>query len=132
MQIIALCLGACIGALLRWGLSALLNPTAGQLPVSVFFGTLLANWCGAYCIGLVWAYFSSSQSLSPAVQLFVITGLLGSLTTFSTFSLETVSMLMQDRWMQAAAAVMLHVMGSLLLTWLGIRSYAWIFSPSPS
>lgn len=130
MQFVALCAGACIGALLRWILSLLLNPASGQEPLVTAAGTLAANWCGAYCIGLAWAYFSYAQSLSPTVQLFLITGLLGSLTTFSTFSLETVNMLMQEKWWQAACTVTLHVSGSLILTWLGIRSHDWLFNAS--
>lgn len=130
MQFIALCAGACIGAVLRWTFSLLLNPVPGQESLIGFPGTLAANWCGAYCIGLAWSYFSSAQSLSPTVQLFIMTGLLGSLTTFSTFSLEAVDMLMQEKWWQAACTIMLHVSGSLLLTWLGIKSHSWLFTTS--
>lgn len=128
MHIIAICVGACTGALLRWALSLLFNPSAGQEPAFTFIGTLLANWLGAYCIGFAWAYFVANQAPSPTIQLFVITGMLGALTTFSTFSLEVVNMLLADKWMQAIGTVGLHVIGSLLLTYLGIKSYQWLIN----
>lgn len=89
-------------------------------------GTLAANWIGAYVIGLAVAYFSDSPKLSDEWRLFIITGLLGSLTTFSTFSAEVVEMLQQGKWLFAGLEISAHVLGSIIFTLLGFASYALI------
>jgi CrcB protein len=108
--------GAMFGAWLRWGLGLLLNPVFPTLPL----GTLGANLLGGYLIGLAMAYFSQHASLPPEARLFVITGFLGGLTTFSTFSAETVTLLMRAQLGWAAAIVGAHVLGSIGMTVLGI------------
>lgn len=116
--VIAICGGACIGALARWRLGLWLNPIGGWLP----WGTLAANLIGAYAIGVIVVLIQQHPLLHPAWRLFLITGLLGALTTFSSFSIEVVDMLMLGRWPQAAVTVLSHLGGSLLLTYAGIRT----------
>ena len=108
--------GAVLGAWLRWGLGLLLNPVFPTLPL----GTLGANLLGGYLIGLAMAYFSQHASLPPEARLFVITGFLGGLTTFSTFSAETVTLLMRAQLGWATAIVGAHLLGSIGMTVLGI------------
>ena len=119
--VIAICIGASLGALARWRLGLWLSHPGGWLP----WGTLAANWIGAYAIGLAVAAFHHQPQLDPQWRLFIITGLLGGLTTFSSFSAEVVDMLLQRRHAQAAATLALHVGGSLLLTLAGIRTAGW-------
>ena len=118
--IIAISLGAALGALLRWGLAVGLNHAFPALPP----GTLVANLVGGYLIGLAIALFAQAPQLSPEWRLFVITGFLGGLTTFSTFSAEVVNALQQGRLGWAAATVSTHVLGSLGLTLLGLATPA--------
>ena len=113
---IAVGAGAALGAWLRWGLGALLNPLFPTLPL----GTLAANLSGGYAIGLAMGYFSQFQSLPPEVRLLVTTGFLGGLTTFSTFSAETVTLLSRQQYGWAGVIVTTHLAGSLLMTGLGI------------
>lgn len=103
--------GAVFGALSRWLLGLLLSSAA--LPFAC--GMLAANWIGALLIGLV-----AECVQNPQWRLLLITGFLGSLTTFSSFSLEIVGLMQAQRWGAAAAAAVLHIGGSLLLTALGI------------
>lgn len=117
LTIAAICLGACVGALLRWQLSLALNPGA-LIP----WGTLAANWAGAYAVGVAVVFFQQHSALDPSWRLAIVTGLLGALTTFSTFSVETVALLQSGRAGLAALNTGLHVAGSLLLTWAGILS----------
>jgi len=118
--IVAIALGASIGALLRWWLVLGMNHLFPALPM----GTLLANLVGGYLIGLALALFAQMPQLTPEWRLFVITGFLGGLTTFSTFSAEVVAALTQGRLGWAAATVSVHVMGSLGLTLLGLATPA--------
>ena len=118
--IIAIGLGAALGALLRWGLAVGLNHVFPALPP----GTLVANLVGGYLIGLAIALFAQAPQLPPEWRLFVITGFLGGLTTFSTFSAEVVNALQQGRLGWAAATVSTHVLGSLGLTLLGLATPA--------
>ena len=118
--VIAISLGAALGALLRWVLGLGLNQAFPALPL----GTLLANLVGGYLIGLAMAVFAQMQDLPPEWRLFVITGFLGGLTTFSTFSAEVVTALNQGRLGWAAATVSVHVIGSLGLTLLGLATPA--------
>ncbi len=115
--------GAALGAWLRWGLSTWLNASAAT-GASVFpVGTFVANMLGAYSIGVAMAFFMQSTQLSDEIRLFFVVGLLGSLTTFSTFSLEVVSMLNKAQYVWALSTVALHVLGSLLLTVAGIATF---------
>ena len=120
VAIVAISLGAALGALLRWGLSVGLNHLLPTLPP----GTLVANLVGGYLIGLALALFAQAPQVSAEWRLFVITGFLGGLTTFSTFSAEVVHALQQDRLGWATATVSAHVLGSLALTLLGLATPA--------
>jgi CrcB protein len=116
---IAIGLGAAIGAWLRWALGWWLNPAVPELPM----GTLAANLIGGYLVGLAVAFFMQNASLSPEWRLFVITGFLGGLTTFSTFSAETVTLLMRGQYAWGTAIIAAHLGGSLLMTVLGMHTF---------
>ncbi len=118
--VLAVGVGAALGAWLRWGTAVWLNGLFPALPP----GTLLVNLVGAYLIGLALAYFAQHPGLAPEWRLFIITGFLGGLTTFSTFSAEVVGLLQQGRLAWAAATVTGHVLGSLLMTLAGFASFA--------
>jgi CrcB protein len=117
LSVIAICIGACAGALLRWGLGLWLSP-GGFIP----WGTLAANLIGGYLIGVCVAVFQAQPQLDPAWRLLLITGFLGALTTFSSFSAEVVAMLGQQRYALALGTASVHLFGSLLLTVAGIKS----------
>lgn len=120
--------GATAGAILRWGLGLWLNPLGPQLPfpVQMPLGTLAANLMGGYAIGLSVAFFELHQGLAPEYRLLIITGFLGGLTTFSTFSAETVTLLMRGQYAWAATIIGAHLGGSLLLTIAGIHTVKWL------
>lgn len=107
--------GAAIGALLRWQLSAWLNPLSDSVPA----GTLAANLIGGYLVGVAVAWFAQHPDIAPAWRLFAVTGFLGGLTTFSTFSAEVVGLLQQGRVGMAAITSGLHLFGSLVATFAG-------------
>lgn len=115
--VVAICVGASVGALSRWGLGLWLTP-GGVIP----WGTLAANLIGGYLIGICIAVFQSMPQLDPVWRLLLVTGFLGGLTTFSSFSGEVVSLLMQARYGLALGTAALHVLGSLLLTVAGIKT----------
>jgi len=117
LSVISICIGACVGALARWGLGLWLNSGA-VLP----WGTLAANLIGGYIIGVAVAVFQALPHLDPAWRLAIITGFLGALTTFSSFSAEVVGMLGQQRYLLALGTTSLHLFGSLLLTFAGIKT----------
>ena len=110
--------GAAAGAWLRWGLGSLLNAIFPTLPL----GTLAANLIGGYLMGLAMGYMSHYETLTPEMRLLITTGFLGGLTTFSSFSAETVTLLARHQYGWTAALVGLHVMGSVLLTFAGIET----------
>src|SRR5437870_1812420 len=99
--------GASLGALLRWLLDVRFNPLFPQLPL----GTLAANLIGGYLVGVAVAYFSLRADLPAEVRLFVITGFLGGLTTFSTFSAEVVTQMQQGQWPAALVTALAHMLG---------------------
>ena len=109
-------IGAALGALLRWRLGIWLNPVFPTLPL----GTVTANLLGGLLIGLALEYTALNSSISPALRLAAITGFLGGLTTFSTFSAETVSLLMRREVGWSLATIGVHVVGSLAMTTLGV------------
>ncbi|MCB5208321.1 fluoride efflux transporter CrcB [Methylovorus mays] len=111
-------LGAALGAVSRWWMGSTLNALFPTIPP----GTLAANLIGGYLIGLLLALFASLPQLSPEWRLFAITGFLGGLTTFSTFSAEVTSLLQQGRLSWAGAAILLHVVGSISMTLLGFAT----------
>lgn len=117
LQVLVICIFACVGALMRWGFQSWLNPD-GVLP----WGTLAVNLIGGYLVGVAIAVFGALPDIDPTWRLLVITGFLGSLTTFSSFSAEVVGMLLGGRPGLALGTAALHLGGSLLLTWLGFRS----------
>lgn len=118
IPVFAICLGAGIGALARWQLSEALNKSA-QIPL----GTLAANWIGAYLIGIALAFFSESPRIAEPWRLFLVTGLLGGLTTFSAFSAEVVQFIQQGKYSLVGMEILLHVGGSIALTLLGVATY---------
>jgi len=117
--LLAIALGATCGAWLRFFLSLWLNPTHAVLTI----GTLAANVLGAYAMGLALAWFDAMPDLSAQWRAFIITGLLGSLTTFSSFSAEIVQLLQRQHIGWALLSLVLHLFGSLLMTALGWASY---------
>jgi CrcB protein len=121
-SIVAISLGASLGALLRWVLGLALNRYFPAIPP----GTLAANLIGGYIIGAAVAFFALFSGLSPEWRLFVITGFCGGLTTFSTFSSEVVTLLQQGRLLWACGAAALHLSGSVLMTLAGIGTVAWV------
>ena len=125
-SVIAISIGAVLGALARWRLSLWLNQSAAVLP----WGTLAANWIGAYIVGVAVVFFQSQTQIDPAWRLAVITGFLGALTTFSTFSAEVISMLQHGRFTLALGTSTLHLFGSLALTWVGMRTAGIWFAPA--
>ena len=121
-SIVSICAGASVGALLRWVLAGRFNPMLPALPP----GTLAANLIGGYLIGIAVAVFTAMPDLSPQWRLFIVTGFLGGLTTFSTFSAEVVTQLQQGRPGWALAAAFAHLAGSFALTALGIATVGWL------
>ena len=115
LAVIAICTGASLGAIARWQLGLWLSPD-GLLP----WGTLAANLLGAYLIGICVAVFQALPELDPVLRLALVTGFLGALTTFSSFSAEVLAMLMQQRYALALGATSLHLGGSLVCTAAGI------------
>ena len=119
LSVIAICIGASLGALMRWGLGLWLSPGA-LIP----WGTLVANLVGGYLVGLCIAVFQALPQLDPIWRLALVTGFLGALTTFSSFSAEVVGMLGQQRYLLAFGTASMHLFGSLLLTAAGMRTAA--------
>ncbi|MFA6971297.1 MAG: fluoride efflux transporter CrcB [Gallionella sp.] len=119
---LAIGIGAALGAWLRWGLGLWLNPALPELPI----GTLTANLLGGYLIGLSIAFFMQHPGLSPEWRLFIITGFLGGLTTFSTFSAETVTLLLRGQYVWGTGIIAAHLGGSLLMTVLGIQTFKYL------
>ena len=117
LPVIAICFGASVGALARWGLGLWLSPE-GLIPR----GTLAANIVGGYLIGVCIAVFQALPELDPVWKLLLVTGFLGGLTTFSSFSAEVVGFLLQQRYTLALGTALVHVAGSLLMTVAGIKS----------
>ena len=127
LAIFAICAGSSLGALARWQLGVWLNPGAAAgtaLPI----GTLAANLVGGYLIGICVAVFQAMPHLDPAWRLAIITGFLGGLTTFSSFSAEVVAMLGQQRYALALGTAAVHVVGSLALTVAGIWSASFLIA----
>jgi fluoride exporter len=115
---LAVGIGAVLGAWLRWWLAGTLNASLPHLPL----GTLAANLVGGYLVGLVIGSLETVQAVHPQVRLFLVTGFLGALTTFSTFSAEAVELLQHGRYGWAFAHSASHLLGSLALTFLGFQT----------
>ncbi|OBY89348.1 MULTISPECIES: fluoride efflux transporter CrcB [Pseudomonas] len=117
-SILAVSLGAALGALLRWVLGLKLNTLLPSMPP----GTVVANLVGGYIIGAAIAFFANTPGVAPEWRLLIITGFCGGLTTFSTFSAEVVVLLQQGRLAWAMGTVATHLAGSLLMTLAGLWS----------
>ena len=117
-SIVVIAIGAALGALLRWYFAVELNARFPNLPP----GTLVANLLGGYLIGVAMAVFIAYPDLAPQWKLLVVTGFLGGLTTFSSFSAEVVTALMSGRALWAIATISVHVIGSVAMTILGVLS----------
>lgn len=113
---IAIGVAGAMGCWLRWGLGVLLNPVFPTLPM----GTLAANLAGGLLIGCAIGLFEHVQALPPTLRLAVFTGFLGGLTTFSTFSAESAGLLLRQQYLWFSGHVIVHVLGSLGMTLLGI------------
>ena len=109
-------IGAALGAWLRWWLGVALNALNPNLP----YGTLASNLIGGYLVGVAVQYFSQQSAIPVELRLLIVTGFLGGLTTFSSFSAEAVGLLMQSRYAGAVVLIASHLAGSILLTILGI------------
>lgn len=119
LSIAAVFFGAGFGALLR----AAFNIATASLASLIPLGTLLSNLVGGYLIGLALAFFSNNPHLSPEWRLLIITGFLGGLTTFSSFSAEVVGLIQRGEFTWAVGTAMAHLVGSLALTFLGVLTY---------
>jgi CrcB protein len=116
--VLAICFGACLGALARWQLGLWLSPSGALIP----WGTLAANLIGGYLVGVCVGVFQQLPGLDPLWRLTLVTGFLGALTTFSSFSVEIVALLQQGRYALALGTAGAHLLGSLALTLLGLKS----------
>ena len=125
VSVFAICIGASLGALARWGLGLWLS-TGAAFP----YGTLAANLIGGYLVGVCVAVFQAMPQIDAVWRLALVTGFLGALTTFSSFSAEVVAMLQQARYGLAVGTAGLHLFGSLLLTLAGIKTVSLFMSTS--
>ncbi|RJX32835.1 MAG: fluoride efflux transporter CrcB [Oxalobacter sp.] len=119
MTFVAVGVGAVLGAWLRWGLGVLFNHVHSHLPI----GTIVANLAGGFIIGLSLAFFNAHPGLSPEWRLMVITGFLGALTTFSTFSAEAMLLLQRGEYLWAFGHSTVHLIGSILCCVIGFALY---------
>ena len=123
LSVLAICIGASLGALARWGLGLWLSPGA-----IIPFGTLAANLIGGYLVGVCVAVFQALPQFDPVWRLALVTGFLGALTTFSSFSAEVIGMLGQQRYALAIGTTAVHLFGSLALTVAGIRTVVFVLA----
>lgn len=119
---LAIGIGAASGAWLRWGLGIFLNPVFPTLPL----GTLAANLLGGFLMGMAMQFLLEHALLPPELRLAITTGFWGGLTTFSTFSAETVTLLLRGEYLWTLAIVLVHVIGSVTMTLLGILVMRWL------
>ena len=118
---LAIGIGAAFGAWLRWGFGLWFNHALSEMPL----GTLAANLVGGYLVGISMAFFMQHPGVSQEWKLLIVTGFLGGLTTFSTFSAETVTLLLRGQYVWTAGIIAAHLGGSLLMTILGIQTFKW-------
>jgi len=119
LPILAIFFGAGFGALLRAGFNFLTVGVASSLPL----GTFISNMVGGYLVGIAVAFFGNNPDLSPEWKLFVVTGFLGGLTTFSSFSAEVIGFMQRGEFTWALGTALMNLVGSLVLTFLGIFTY---------
>jgi len=119
MNFLAIGIGASLGAWLRWGLSLWFNP----MFISVPLGTLIANLGGGYLIGIAVGLFQDLPGLAPEWRLLVVTGFLGGLTTFSTFSAEAMLLLQRGEYGWAIAHTSVHLIGSVAFCIAGLATW---------
>lgn len=119
-SILAISLGASLGAITRWLLGTSLNAIFPTIPP----GTVVANLLGGYLMGVALAVFANHPGIAPEWRLLIITGFLGGMTTFSTFSAEVTTLIQQGRLVWAIMAIGIHVAGSLMMTLLGLATVA--------
>jgi len=119
--------GAGFGAVLRWWLGLALNALNSPMPL----GTLAANLVGGFLVGIAASYFGHHTELAPEWRLFAVTGFLGGLTTFSTFSAEVVTLMSRQQWGWALGTAAIHLLGSLLLTGIGMALATAALAPKP-
>ncbi|MEK9877035.1 MAG: fluoride efflux transporter CrcB [Betaproteobacteria bacterium] len=122
-KLVAIGVGAAGGAWLRWGLGVALNAVLPNIPL----GTFVANMTGGFLIGLAIEFFSQNVQLPPEWKLFFITGFLGALTTFSSFSAEAVHLLQTGRAGWMLLLIGMHVIGSILMTIIGMYCFRTFF-----
>ncbi|OZI30557.1 fluoride ion transporter CrcB [Bordetella genomosp. 10] len=120
--ILVVAVGGALGSLARWILGVRLNPIFPSLP----YGTLAANLIAGYIVGVALAFFARMPGLPGEWRLFVITGLMGGLSTFSTFSAEVATHLRNEEFGWALGEILIHVTGSIVMTLLGFLTIAWI------
>ncbi|MEG3110924.1 MULTISPECIES: fluoride efflux transporter CrcB [Pantoea] len=114
-SLLAVMLGGAVGCALRWLISLRFNTLFPNLPP----GTLIVNLVGGFVIGAALAWFVKNPQIDPTWKLLIVTGLCGGLTTFSTFSAEIVVLLQSGKYLWAMSSVLVHVIGSLLMTFAG-------------
>lgn len=117
MTIVLICLGSILGTLLRYTSALAFNEITAMFP----WGTLLVNLVGGFLMGIVMGFSFSNIAMPESIRLGIIVGFLGSLTTFSSFSGEVTSLLLAHNYFKGIVLIMLHVMGSLMMTFIGIR-----------
>ena len=120
LSVIAISIGASLGAVSRWVVGVLLNDIFPAIPL----GTLGVNLVGGYLIGVALSYFAHAPHIAAEWRLLIVTGFLGSLTTFSTFSMESASLLRNEKYLSCALLILAHVGGSITMTLLGIATFA--------
>ena len=122
ISVLGISLGAAMGALARWQLGLWLTPAGAWIP----WGTLATNLVGGFLVGVAVGVLELLPELNPLWRLLLITGFLGGLTTFSTFSAEVVGFFLQDKLGLALLTTLAHVVGSLLMTWVGLKAVQWL------
>lgn len=115
---ICICMGASLGALLRWWLGLMLNSVFPTIPL----GTLAANLMGGFFMGIFMACLKHYAFFPELIRLLFATGFLGALTTFSAFSAEAVTLLFQGQYLWSSVLIAAHVAGTMMATMLGIYS----------
>lgn len=109
--------GGFIGAIFRYGLSGFVQRSA--VIVAFPYGTLVVNMLGCLLIGMTVGFIDSRQIINPEFRSFVLVGVLGGFTTYSTFGMETFALLRDADFLRAAGNVLVHVVGGLVLVWIG-------------